>query len=221
MMNNSEIQLMKKTILIILMSLVFIIPADAQALKWNGVKFCCIDTNNSYVKLLSGFNFLQNTSINGNTASYETGYIIAGSWGYCWRYGLILEAEYAFRHNGINEINLVGQGSSSNGHYQASSYMANLLWNVPLCSLGCKLGNPKPFIGAGIGYDHHQIRTSNSLVVFQQYWDHFAWQLMAGLVFPFYCNTELTMEYKFHQGNTHFYNHTFGIGIVYSFGCKK
>ena len=33
----------------------------------------------------------------------KAGYIIAGSLGYCWRYGLSLEAEYAFRRNPIKQ----------------------------------------------------------------------------------------------------------------------
>ena len=41
--------------------------------------------SNFYAKILGGANFLQNTTIEGNKATYQTGYIVAGSLGYCWR----------------------------------------------------------------------------------------------------------------------------------------
>jgi hypothetical protein len=44
---------------------------------------------------------------------------------------------------------------------------------------------------------------------------------MAGLFFPLFRNTELTVEYKFHQGGTHFYNNSIGLGLVYKFGYLK
>ena len=83
-------------------------------------------------RFLGGANFLQSTAIDGNKSYYQTGYIIAGSLGYCWRDGLRLEAEYAFRRNAIRKIDFFGEGSSNHGHFQTSSYMANLLWDVPL-----------------------------------------------------------------------------------------
>ena len=52
---------------------------------------CCVDETNFYAKILGGANFLQNTKIDGNKSTYQTGYIIAGSLGYCWCYGLRLE----------------------------------------------------------------------------------------------------------------------------------
>ncbi len=64
----------------------------------------------SMLRFLSGANFLQNTTIDGNKSTYQTGYIIAGSLGYCWCYGLRLEAEYAFRRNAIKKIDFFGEG---------------------------------------------------------------------------------------------------------------
>lgn len=203
---------MKKNILLFLLPLLFLTSAQAQ--PWSNIASCC--GKNFYGKFLTGVNFLQDTSINGNTANYNQGYIIGGSLGYCWRYGLSLEAEYAFRRNAIGQINFFGQGSSNNGHYLASSFMANVIWEVPSLKM-CTFGNTQPFIGAGIGYDLQQMHSSNSLIVFHQTWNHFSWQLMAGFIYPIFCNTEMTLEYKFHQGNTHFYNHTIGIGLIYRF----
>ena len=50
---------------------------------------------------------------------------------------------------------------------------------------------------------------------------HFSWQAMAGLAFPIFRNTEISLEYKFHEGGSHFYNHTFGVGLVYNFGFSR
>lgn len=211
---------MKKNILLSLISFLFFMAADAQAQERYDA-FCYVDNSNFYTKVFGGANFLQNTSIDGNKSTYQTGYIIAGSLGYSWCYGLCMEAEYAYRRNAISKIDFFVEGSSRNGHYQASSYMANLLWDLPLYSWGCTFWNIQPIIGAGIGYDFQQMHASNSSVIFNQKWKHFSWQLMAGLSYPIFCNAEITLEYKFHQGGSHFNNHSVGIGLVYSFNSLK
>jgi opacity protein-like surface antigen len=214
--NNNEIINMKKNILPLLLSLLFFMAADTQAQEWCNEDFCCyedsccVDKTNFYAKILGGVNFLHNTSKDENKSTYETGYIIAGTLGYCWRNGLRLEAEYAFRRNAIRKIHFFVEGFSKHGHFQASSYMANLLW-------GCEFWNIQPFVGAGIGYDFQQMHASNTRIIFKQKWNHFSWQLMAGLAYPIFCNTEMTLEYTFHQGGCHFNNHSLGVGLVYKF----
>lgn len=218
MKNQSEIIPMKKNILQFLISFLFVM-ATAQAQEWCDEDFCCYEDmscQDFYGKIFGGANFLQNTK---NNSKYHTGYIVAGSLGYCWCYGLRLEGEYAYRRNDIRKIHFYGEGDSKHGHFQTSSYMANLLWDFPL-SWGCTFWNTQPFIGAGIGYDFQQMHSSNSRIVFHQKWRHFSWQLMAGLTYPFYCNTELTLEYKFHQGGSRFNNHSVGVGLAYKFDCN-
>ncbi len=200
---------MKKKIQLAVMSLLFLVTADVQAQE------------QFYGKIFSGANFLQNVSTQGNKSAYDTGYIIAGSLGYCWDYGLRLEAEYAYRRNAISKIHFIGQGSSDHGHFQTSSYMGNLLWDVPVSSWGCTFWNLQPFIGAGIGYDNQHMHSSNSRIIFNQKWKHFSWQLMTGLVYPLFCNTEISLEYKFHQGGCHFYNHSVGVGLLYKFNFLR
>lgn len=212
---------MKKNIQLLLMSFLFFMTADAQAPEECDEGLCCVKRKDFYAKVLAGANLLQNAIANENRSFYQTGYMIGGSLGYCWRYGLSLEGEYAYRRNGIRKIYFFGQGTSHNGHLQASSAMANLFWNLPLSACGYACWNIKPFIGAGIGYDFQQMHSKNSRINFQQKWNCFSWQMMAGIAYPIVCNTEMTLEYKFHQGG-HFYNHTIGIGLVYKFGlCKK
>lgn len=228
MKNHNEIINVKKQLLRLLMPLLFLMVTDAQAQEQcdeegscSYEERSCVDGTNFYAKILSGANFLQNTALDGNKSIYQTGYIIAGSLGYCWRYGLRLEAEYAFRRNAIRKIHFFGEGFSRHGHFQASSYMANLLWDLPLSSWECVFWNTQPFIGAGIGYDFQQMHSSNSHIVFSQKWNHFSWQVMAGLAYPIFCNTEIAVEYKFHQGGCHFYNHSVGIGLLYKFGFLR
>jgi opacity protein-like surface antigen len=210
---------MKKNILLLLMPLIIFLGADAQAQEYCADDFCCVDETDFYAKVLGGANFLQNTGIGRNNSKFQSGYIIAGSLGYSWCYGMRLEAEYAYRRNTIRKMHFFGQGFSKHGHLQASSYMANLVWDLPLSSWGYHFWNIQPFIGAGIGYDFQQLHASNSRIVFNQKWNHFSWQVMAGLAYPIFCNTEITLEYKFHQGGSHFNNHAIGVGLVYKWGA--
>lgn len=200
------------------MPLLFFMASDAQAQRWCAEDFCYVDETNFYAKILGGANFLQSTSNDGNKAAHQTGYIIAGSLGYSWQYGFRVEGEYAFRRNAIRKIDFYIEGFSKRGYFQTSSYMANLLWDVPLPSWGCAFWNIQPFIGAGVGYDFQHMHASNCRIIFDQKWNHFAWQLMAGLAYPLFCHTEMTLEYKFHQGGHHFYNHSIGVGLLYKFG---
>lgn len=209
---------MKKNLPLLFTAFLFAIAVDAGAQeRYSQDDCCCADMENVYAKLFGGANFLQNTSVSKNKASYHPGYIFAGSIGYCWQYGLHWEAEYAFRRNGIDKISFVNQGKSNRGHFQTSSYMANMLWYVPLSTWTDECWNFRPLIGAGLGYDFERMVASNSRVVFNQKWHTFSWQTMIGLAYTICCNTELTLEYKFHQGG-HFYNHAIGLGLAYRFG---
>jgi opacity protein-like surface antigen len=196
--------------------------ADAHAQQWCDEEIfcyedsCSIDEKNLYAKFLGGANFLQNTILQGNHSTYQTGYIVDGSLGFRWN-SFRLEAEYAFRRNALRKIHFALEGSSDHGHFQASSYMGNLFWNLPLASPGYPLGKIQPFIGAGLGYDFQQMHASNSRIIFNQKWHHLSWQLMAGLSYPIFCHTEISLEYKFHQGGCHFYNHSIAAGLTYNF----
>ena len=212
---------MKKNILLLLTALLFLITTEAKAQEWCDEVYCCVDETNFYAKIFGGVNFLQNSALRRNKTTYQTGYVIAGLVGYNWRDGLDLEFEYAFRRNTIRKTHFFGEGFSRHGHFETSSYMANLLWDLPLSSWGCAFWNIQPFIGAGIGYDFQQMHSSNSRIVFHQTWRHISWQVMAGLAYPLFCNTEMTLEYKFHQGGCHFYNHSIGVGLVYKFDFLK
>lgn len=200
---------MKKNILLPLLSFLFFTTTHPQDQK---------SRTNVYAKFLSGVNFLQNATTDGNKSTFKTGYIIDVSLGYCWPCGLHLEAEYAFRRNAIKRIDFYVEGYSLDGHFQTSSGMANLLWDLPLSSRGCACWNMQPYIGIGLGYDFQQMHSSNSRIIFSQKWNSLSWQVMAGVTYPIFCNTDMALEYKFHQGGRHFYYHSVGIWLVYKFG---
>lgn len=206
---------MKKNILLLLIPFLFFTAVHAQGQEWSDEQLFCVDQTNFYTKFLSGVNFLQNATTDGNKSTFKAGYIIAGLLGYYWSCGLRLEAEYAFRRNAIKRIDFYIEDFSLDGHFQSSSFMANLLWDLPLSSCECV----RPFIGIGLGYDFQQMHSSNSRIIFNQKWNSLSWQVMAGLIYPIFCNTDMTLEYKFHQGGRHFYSHSIGIGFLYRFGC--
>lgn len=209
---------MKKITSLHLLFLLVFSATCAQAEECCDQETCCVDQPNFYTKILGGFNFLQTSANEGIRAKYQTGYIISASLGYTRCHEFYVEAEYSFRRNNLRKIHFSGRNFSMEGHFQSSSYMANLLWNLPLSSWNCSFWDIKPFIGGGIGYDFQQRHASNSFFIYDQKWHHFSWQVMAGLSTPIFCNTEVTLEYKFHQGGCHFYNHSIGIGLVYKFG---
>ncbi len=196
---------MKKNLLLLL----FFLATGLQAQEKSSM-----DQSNFYIEFLSGPNFLQNTTADGNQSQYHTGYVVGGSLGFSLYNGLCLEAEYAFRKNGIKQIDFFTEGSSTSGHFQTSSFMANLMWEI----LPWKFWDTKPFFGAGAGYDFQQMSSSNSRIVFDQDWQHFSWQLMAGFVHQIFYHTDIVLEYKFHQGGSQFNNHAIEVGLIYNFG---
>lgn len=199
---------MKKNFLLFLLSCTLFNAVEAKE-RCREATFC-FDRKNVYGKLFAGVNCLQNTTSQGNHADYVEGYILAGSLGYKWCEGLSLEGEYAYRRNQIKKIHFFNQGYSHSGHFRTSSFMGNIVWDIPI-----HLCNLRPMIGAGIGYDWQHMHASNSRVVFDQSWNQFSWQLMAGIVYPILCNADVTLEYKFHQGGCRFYNHSVGVGLIY------
>lgn len=223
MINSNSITCMKKNIRLFLISFLFLMAAVAQAEEASEGDFCCYEDGccenqtNFYAKVLGGANFLQRTAMDGNKCRYRTGYFIAGSLGYCWYYGLRLEAEYTFRRNTIKNIDFFVEGSSTNGHYQASSWMGNLYWDIPLSSWGCAFLNINPYIGAGLGYDFQRMHATNSRLIFDQKWNHFSWQVMAGFSYPIFCHAEIALEYRFHKAGEHFYNQSAGVALLYKF----
>lgn len=204
----------KKTALLMMMMLFWYSATQAD--------YCFEECNkNFYAEIFGGANFLQTTKKDWIKADYNTGFIVSGSVGYQWNNGLRLEAEYAYRRNCLRRGHFFHRSFRLCGHFQSSSYMANLLWAPPLSSWGCYFWKINPFVGGGIGYDFQQVHGGNGRICFKEDKRKFAWQILAGLGYPIFCNTDLSVEYKFHHGGfKNIYIHSIGAGLTYSFGLN-
>ena len=175
----------------------------------------CCDTPEFYVKGLGGLNFIQVRN-HGFTSRIKTGYIASATVGYRLGYDLRVEGEYAYRRNRFKHVS---------GNVNANSFMANLLWDMPVGQCGCDLLDLTPYVGAGIGYDIQKVNVSvrtgrHSRQSFHHTKKSFAWQAIAGVSVPVYCNTDMSLEYKFHQAtSTRIYDHSIGLGVTYNFGA--
>jgi opacity protein-like surface antigen len=208
---------MKKLMLLTLISASGSMEADLFN-PYSYAMNCCKLDNVFYTEVFGGGNFLQTTPYGNVDSKYKPGYTVSGSFGYLWRYGLQIEGEYSFRRNNLNKIRLFGRNFRINGPCSSSSYMLNLLWSPPLWQWGCRLWNIHPFIGGGVGYDHQQMRADSETVHDNNHKNGFAWQILAGLAYPFNSSLDLSLDYKFHQGPLkHLINHSLGLGLTYKF----
>lgn len=168
--------------------------------------------NRFYVELFGGANFLGREHQEGVSVQYKTGYVFSGALGYRWCYGLRLEGEYAFRRNGVE---------NGPGHYHSSSYMGNLIWDMPITDWGCTLWGVVPFVGAGVGYDLQRAHASDGPVDLDGDKKGLAWQAIAGLYYPVLPNGHISLTYKFHRGKSdHIDNHSIGVGFTYTFDFR-
>lgn len=166
--------------------------------------------NRFYVEFFGGANFLESEHKEDASIKYRTGYMVAGSLGYRWCYGLRLEGEYAFRRNSV-------EGGSN--HFQSSSYMGNVIWDMPVEDWGCTLFGMVPFVGGGVGYDFQRVHLSDSDVSTDK--KGLAWQVIAGLYYPVLPNGHISLEYKFHKGKSNsLQNHSIGVGFTYTFDFR-
>lgn len=223
---------MNKIILSLLSS--FLIFTNAQA------NICCdflssISNGQFYAEIFSGANFLHGEV--HDRVHLKPGCVVSGSIGYRFCNGLRLEAEHSYRRNNFGKqrsyYTYLNRQRFSSGYFQSFSYMANLLWDIPLCNWGCSFWNIQPFIGAGFGYEtkfntlHFNFRNyPNGMPFFGGFKgdetyksEGFAWQVLAGLSYPIFCNTNISIEYRLHKANFEkAYNHAVGLGLMYNFG---
>lgn len=204
----------------LLMVILICMSAEGQTLECDNL--CepgCESTTDFYAGILGGANFIQSKTNGGIKSNFQTGYVVAGFLGYRWCYGLHLEIEYAFRRNPLKSVHFFGRKFSIHGHFRSSSYMANLLWDIPLTTWSCNFWNIQPYIGGGIGYDTQKIHGGSENLIINQKKNHFAWQAVAGLDYPMFCNANISLEYEFHKGGFNYINnHTLGARFTYNFG---
>lgn len=213
-----------KNFILLLVAFISIFKGDGYAQECSEVS--CIDSYDwedrpYYAKISGGVNFLQTDRRGGVDYNFETGFIFSGSLGTHLCHGFHLEAEYAFRRNCGNNVHFFGRTFSVGGHFQSSSYMANLIWDVPLEKWGCYFCGIQPFIGGGIGYDIQHIHLCNYSFTMHGCKKDFAWQILAGLKYPVFCHADLSLSYKFHQGGfSQIYCHSLEIGLSYNYGSS-
>lgn len=204
---------MKKTILSLLT--LFCISAQADEVICQNNWF---DPSKIYVEAFGGANFISSVHDDGAKLNFKPGYTLSGSLGYHLPYGLRMEGEYAYRRNSIKNIHYSGETYSLNAHFETSSIMANLIWDIPLTEWGCDVG-VIPFVGFGLGYDNQSFHINHRSASFSDHKQGLGKQLIAGLSYPLSCRTKLSVTYKFHQGSVRkIYNHAIGLGLTYDFG---
>lgn len=217
---RTKAHVMKKILTLLLATFCF----NAYAHNDSCCDYFCDDfdfrnSNRFYAEIFGGANFLQSRKNDGIKTDYKTGYIVSGSLGYRWCYGIRTEFEYAFRRNSLRHVHFFGRSFELSGHFQSSSYMANMIWDLPLVAWGCNLWNIQPFFGGGIGYDVQRIHASSEGLFFKQDKKQFAWQFIAGFAYPILCNVDISLEYKYHKGGfKHLNSQSVGIGLTYVFG---
>lgn len=166
---------MKKLFLILAATLAMVSPKAAQA----------IDVEGAYVGGIAGLNWLHYHH-DGIDARYKVGWLGGLNLGYRWCNGLRAEVEAVYRYNKIKRVN----GHSRGGHTHTWSFMANGLYEIDYFCWCIT-----PYVGAGIGYD-----TTRSKACGSHHKNGFAWQVIAGGLYPIDDCLEMGLEYRFHHG---------------------
>lgn len=154
-----------------------------------------IDVEAAYVGGLAGVNFAQYHK-NDVKVTFEPGLVAGGLIGYRWCGGFRAEAEVDYRWNRIKSVKLKHvetEKKKAKGNLTTWSFMANGLYEIPV---GCFCITP--IIGAGIGYDATKLKACRGKKLGDK--NGFAWQLIAGGLYPIDECIELGLEYRYHRG---------------------
>jgi opacity protein-like surface antigen len=192
--------------------LIFLLPFFFHDVQANvSCNRCSCNYYPLYGEIYGGINFLQTKTKNDLKPIYDPGYILSGSIGIHECYGLRLEAEFAYRRNSLNKVHFFGRNFRRHGHFEAFSYMGNVLWTIPW---KCVL---QPYLGTGIGYDFQHTLTRGFGLSVRENKKDLAWQVLAGLKYELPC-LDISLEYKFHQGGfSYIYCHSLGLCLTYEF----
>lgn len=204
---------MKKLAFLLATSIQLFTQTSLQADQW----FCPAE-NPVYIQALGGLNFLNAKCGYGSHLSTQIGYLASGSVGYEFANGLRAEAEVAFRRNTADNIHFFGGDYPLDMHYQTTSYMGNVLWDISLCRFGWDLGCYRPFVGAGIGCDQQYYETNDFHGCVRAKNAIFAWQVMAGIGYELSSQWKMSLGYNFHKpGTTGIYNQAVTLAVKYNF----
>lgn len=185
-----------------------------------------------YIGGFGGANWLQTDRRHGRKFDFNTGYAAGGTLGYEWCGGFRTEFEAAYRFNSVRRVKFRGEtGESSHrsrrGRLRDMSYLANLVYEIPMCWNPCSWygWELQPYVGAGLGYSYQRISSgrrssSEGADTFRHSRKRkgVAWQIIVGIGYDFCECIELALEYKFHQGReARFYDHTLDAAVRYHF----
>lgn len=183
-----------------------------------------------YASMAGGINLSSDADITGTginlTTDYDGGWGLAGAVGYKYRSGLRVEGEISYRDN---EADSVGSSTSNNGDVTSFGFMANVLYDF---------GNGKivPYIGAGVGLAHVSYDGISPVggSVVDDSDTVFAYQAIAGLAIPLNDLVALSLDYRYFatadpdfitdSGTSvegEYANHTFMVGLRFSFGAPR
>lgn len=188
---------MKKLFLFLAAVLTLSTPKTIQALDNEGI----------YISGISGLSFLNYDKRHTRT-EFRIGWMGGLDLGYRFCSGFRVEGEVAYRRNVLHKVKPFNQHSEKEkGSVQVWSFMARGLYELPF---DYRL---VPYLGAGVGYDNGRARVN-----FKRDLDGFAWEGIAGLIYPIDDCLELGLEYIYHQGNQKkFHNNTVGLKLNWFF----
>ena len=123
---------------------------------------------------------------------YNTGWAMAAAAGYGWANGLALEAEMAYRQNGIDGEEVMGTPMGIDGTESSMAFMGNAIFNL---DTGTRL---TPFVGAGMGLAVLEVDAQpDGGGDFKDSDTQFAYQAMAGVSFQVSSHLHLALEYVY------------------------
>lgn len=135
----------------------------------------------------------------------ETGYVVGGFAGYKFdcNSGCLenfrVEAELSYRHNKIKHVEATIKSSGATivgrapleGHFSSLAVLGNVIYDVNYFEC------VTPYLGAGVGFAHTDSRIKVDHSSIKDRDNSFAWQLIAGVSYPVYCNMDLGVEYRY------------------------
>ncbi len=154
------------------------------------------------------------------TAEYNDGYIGAIQGGYAFNNGLSLEVEGADRYNDVNHVRGYGAGRGSMQNY---AVMGNVLYDLPMGSMGLTDLPFAPYIGAGVGMADeapYHIR-GDGMPYPAQFGGPTKWgvayQGIAGVRYNINENLDVSLEYRYFSRTDENYPR----GIVNDYGAQS
>lgn len=215
---------MKKIVLLTILFAAFLVPECVKA----------VDMEGFYVGATGAADFLTNDrghrrgyGRGRDRQRYDTGFFGAIDLGYRWCSGLHLEAEVAYRYDRQrrNHRNYSDYGfRNRRGHRDVWAAMVNVLYDINMC--WCV----EPYVGFGLGYAHVRNNRHNRFFGSYSYSgrrnkddNNFAWQVIAGIAYPIYCNIDVAIEYRFFNAvnnrrhDRNLYHNDIGVNLKYYF----